>query len=223
MEEVATDFFVNLIGTAQSRQHDIALSSLGLPLVDLSGLEAQFTEEEVWAAIRSMPADKSPGPDGFSWAFYQSCWQIIKHDVLSTVDDVFSGHDQFFQGMNSAFITLIPKKDDAVEVKDYRPICLVHSFGKLVAKLLANCLSPLMPALVDKAQSAYIKGRCIQDNFVLVQQAAVSLFRRRILELLLKLDVAKPFDSVAWPFLASVLQQRGFGPRWIVVFSLWRQ
>jgi hypothetical protein len=65
MEHVATDFFVGLLGAAQSRQHDISLAHLGLPAVDVSSLEASFTDNEVWAAIRSMPADKSPGLTAF--------------------------------------------------------------------------------------------------------------------------------------------------------------
>jgi hypothetical protein len=91
----------------------------------------------------------------------------------------------------------------------------VHSFAKLLAKLLALCLAPRMSELVSCNQSAFIRGRCIQDNFILVRQSAVSLHRRKNLALLLKLDVARAFDSVSWAFLLSVLRQRDFGPRWI--------
>jgi hypothetical protein len=51
-----------------------------------------------------------------------------------------------FRLLNSAFITLLPKKRDAVEVKDFRPISLIHSFAKLVIKVLANWLAPLLPS-----------------------------------------------------------------------------
>ena len=62
------------------------------------------------------------------------------------------------------FITLLPKKVDAVHVKDYRPISLIHSFAKLVAKLLANGLTPHLPNLASINQSAFVKGRSIQDT-----------------------------------------------------------
>jgi hypothetical protein len=64
---------------------------------------------------------------------------------------------------------LHPKVDGAVVVKDFRPISLFHSFGKHVAKLLATRLAPRMSELVHANQSAFIKERYIQDNFVLVQ------------------------------------------------------
>jgi hypothetical protein len=53
--------------------------------VDLAGLEGQISEEEAWAAIRVMPANKLPGPDGFTWDFYKACWSIIKPDLLDAM------------------------------------------------------------------------------------------------------------------------------------------
>jgi len=47
-----------------------------------------------------------------------------------------------FEALNSAYITLLPKKEGAEQPKDFRPISLVHSFAKLVTKLLANRLAP---------------------------------------------------------------------------------
>ncbi|KAM0876090.1 hypothetical protein ACQ4PT_036415 [Festuca glaucescens] len=219
-EEIATDFFVRLLGQAFPRQHDISLPAVGRSPVDLSGLEAGFTEKEVWEAIRSMPEDKSPGPDGFSWAFYRHCWPVIKMDVLDALREIFLGRCQHFGGLNNAYITLLPKRDGAVDMSDHRPISLVHSFAKLLAKILASRLAPRMDELVDRNQSAFIRGRCIQDNFILVQQSARLLFRKRVPMLMLKLDFARAFDSVSWPFLLSVLRQRGFGPRWIRWISM---
>ncbi|KAM0920400.1 hypothetical protein ACQ4PT_007548 [Festuca glaucescens] len=213
-EEVATNFFVDLLGKVTARGHGIALGELGLPMVELDGLEAQFSEDETWATIRSMPSSKSPGTDGFTWEFFQVCWEVVKGDIMTALHAIFSRRDQFFDGLNNALITLVAKKEVALEMKDYRPISLVHSIGKLLAKILAIHLSPKMPELIDNNQSAFIKGRCIQDNFVLVQQGATALHRRKVLALLLKLDIARAFDSVAWPFLLQVMQHRGFGTRW---------
>jgi hypothetical protein len=54
-------------------------------------------------------------------------------------------------------------------VKDFRPISLVHSFVKLVTKVLANRLAGKLNDMVSPIQSAFMKGRFIQDNFMLVQ------------------------------------------------------
>jgi mannosylglycoprotein endo-beta-mannosidase len=214
-EELATALFLEVLGSASPRTHDLSLANLGLAPLALDGLDATFSEDGVWGAVKSMPANKSPGPDGYSWEFYRACWPVVKGDILAALRAVFVGADQHFGKLNAAFLTLLPKKEGAINLKDFRPISLVHSFAKLVAKILALWLAPRMQELVDSNQTAFIMGRCIQDNFVLVQQLAKSLHHRRVPSLLLKLDIARAFDSVAWPFLLSILRQRGFGPRWI--------
>jgi hypothetical protein len=70
--------------------------------------------------------------------------------------------------LNSAFITLLPKVKAPQGAKDYRPISLVHSFTKLVTKILANRLVGCLPQMVSPNQSAFIKKHFIQDNFMLV-------------------------------------------------------
>jgi hypothetical protein len=102
----------------------------------------------------------------------------------------------------------------AIDLSDFRPISLVHSFALLLTKVLARRLAPWMTELVDDNQFAFIRGRCIQDNFLLVQESARALHTKKEASLLFKVDIAKAFDSVSWPFLLSVLRQRGFGPRW---------
>jgi hypothetical protein len=58
--------------------------------------------------------------------------------------------------LNSAYITLIPKKTEADQVKNFRPISLVHSFAKLVTKILANRLASHLDQMVSPNQSAFI-------------------------------------------------------------------
>jgi len=101
-----------------------------------------------------------------------------------------------------------------VEAKDYRPISLVHSFAKLVTKMMANRLAPYLDKLVATNQSAFTRGRCIHDNYMLVQQTIKILHRRKISSLFLKLDISKAFDSVDWSFLLEILAHLGFGAVW---------
>ncbi|KAM0911565.1 hypothetical protein ACQ4PT_013380 [Festuca glaucescens] len=163
---MATAFYVELLGRPQPRDHDLSLEAIGMPVVDLSGLEAQFTEEEVWAAVKAMPGNKTPGPDGLSWEFFRACWGLIKADVLEAVHAVFLGRDRYLDRLNSAYIALLPKKEGAADIREFRPISLVHSFGKRITKVMALRLAPRMAELVGCNQSAFIRGRCIQDNFV---------------------------------------------------------
>lgn len=57
-----------------------------------------------------------------------------------------------------------------VDILDFRPIGLVHSFPKLLVKLLAEHLVPRLPELISINQGAFVKGHSIQDYFFLVQK-----------------------------------------------------
>lgn len=219
-QEAVFDFLTNLLGTAEERGYSFDLSAFHTQPHDLSPLDAPFSAEEVWATIKDMPLDKAPGPDGFTGRFYKCCWNIIGGDVLLALAAVHRGHVFNFRLLNSAFITLLPKKSDACAVKDFCPISLIHSFAKLVTKILANRLAPLLPNLVSNNQSAFIRGRSIQDNFLFVQQMARSPHRTKESHLLLKLDITKAFDSLSWPFLLEVLQHVGFGRKWCNLICL---
>lgn len=209
--EVLLNYYTNLIGSVENREHTLDLEALGIQQHDLEALDAPISEEEVWTVIKQLPADKAPGPDGFTGRFYKSCWPTIKEDIMAAVSAVWRRDFRNFRLLNSAYITLLPKKDEATEAKDFRPISLIHSFAKLIMKILANRLAGQLDSMVSKNQSAFIKGRFIQDNFMLVQQTARFFHAQKQPRILLKLDISKAFDSVSWSFLLEVLQKLGFG------------
>jgi hypothetical protein len=177
-------------------------------------LEEGFTEEEVRAVIADIAADKAPGPDGFIGVFLKQSWSIIKADLMQAINYFHQQHEQHFTHLNSAHVVLLPKKPGAKSVADYRPISLTHSVAKLISKLLASRLAPELKFLVSRSQSAFIKRRSIQDNFMYTQNVVRALHRSKKAGLFLKLDIAKAFDSVRWDYLLEVLQAMGFGPKW---------
>lgn len=133
---------------------------------------------------------------------------------MAAIGAVHAGDCRLLHRLNSAYMILLSKKEDAICVGDYRPISLVHSFAKLVTKILANRLAPKLQLLVSNNQSAFIRVRCIHDNFALVQHMVRYLHARKIPVLMLKIDITKAFDSVSWAFLLEILEHLGFGPRW---------
>jgi hypothetical protein len=163
------NFYNGLLGTHENREVTIDLEALGVPSPEIANLDAPFSEEEVWETIKHLPSDKAPGPDGFTGRFYKTCWPIIKTDVMAAISCVWAQKFRNLGHLNSAFITLLPKLQPAQGVKDYKPISLVHSFTKLVTKILANRLAGRLQEMVSSNQSTFIKKRFIQDNFMLVQ------------------------------------------------------
>lgn len=161
-----------------------------------------------------MPIDKAPGPDGYTGNFFRACWDIIKEDMVVVFNSINNLRCANMSLLNSANIILIPKKEGAEEVKDFRPISLIHSVAKILAKLLALRLRPHMRSLISVNQSTFIKGRSIHDNFLYVRNLARRYHRTRRPMLLFKLDITKAFDSVRWDYLVALLQHHGFPQKW---------
>jgi hypothetical protein len=111
-------------------------------------------------------------------------------------------------------VVLVPKKANAERVADFRPISLIHSFAKIIFKLLANRLAPAEKKLITYNQSAFIKKCCILDNFMFVHQVIKDLYKKKIPSLFIKLDISKTFDTVNWSYMLHILSYLGFGARW---------
>lgn len=109
---------------------------------------------------------------------------------------------------------LLRKKDAPTTLRDYRPISLIHSFSKLFTKCLAKRLASRLKDMVAPNQSTFIRGCSIHDNFRAMQLACRWLNCKKTAAVLLKIDIAKAFDSVSWTFLLEVLQHIGFLRRW---------
>jgi hypothetical protein len=120
-----------------------------------------------------------------------------------------------FQEVNGALMVLLPKTLNAVAIKDYIPISLIDVIGKLFSKVLANCLAARLGEMVHGSQSAFIKGRLIQDNYRFGQAVAKLLHSKKKPLLLLKVHIATPFNSVSWSFHFEVLSHFGFLSCWV--------
>ena len=86
-----------------------------------------------------MDRDKAPGPDGFTIAVFQDCWEVIKEDLVKVFAE-FHRSGIINQSTNASFIVLLPKKNISRRISDFRPISLITSLYKIIAKVLARRL-----------------------------------------------------------------------------------
>ena len=121
-------------------------------------LEREFSKEEVVKVLQEMEGDKAPGPDGFTMAFFQKCWSVVEIDVMAFCDH-FHRSSEFERSLNASFLSLIPKKNNALNIKDFRPISLVGSVYKLLSKVLANRLRRVLDNLISESQNSFVGGR----------------------------------------------------------------
>ncbi|XP_075088224.1 uncharacterized protein LOC142170259 [Nicotiana tabacum] len=154
----ATEFYQNLFKKADQNINQALFNTIPklIEESDNKTLITLPTEEEIKEVVFSMYADSSPGPDGFSTKFYQTCWGIIKGDLIRMIKTFFSG-DSIPKSITHTCLVLLPKIDNPKTMSDLRPISLGNVSCKIISKLLNSRLSPLLPKLISSNQFGFIK------------------------------------------------------------------
>ena len=172
-------------------------------------LDSPFTEEEISKAIFQLDRDKAPGPDGFTIAVFQDCWDVIKEDLVRVFAE-FHRSGIVNQSTNASFIVLLPKKSLTKKISDFRPISLITSLYKIIVKVLSGRLKGILHETIHSTQGAFVQGRQILDVVLIANE------RRRSGKegVIFKIDFENAYDHVKWDFLDQVLEKKGFSPRW---------
>ncbi|KAF5470114.1 hypothetical protein F2P56_010654 [Juglans regia] len=121
-----------------------ALSFEAIDSQSMSVLERPFDEDEIYKVISGMAKDKASSPDDFSMGFFQSCWDIMTGDVM--------------------------QKHKASIIEDFRLISLLSGVYKIISKVLANRLSPVLEHIISKPQNAFLRRRQILDSVLIANE-----------------------------------------------------
>jgi len=130
---------------------------------DNKSLTRPFTLEELDITIKQMKNNTAPSPDGFSVEFYKALWPFVRDDIKGMLDRLFEGQLELWR-LNYGVIILIPRVKPAVNVKQFRPICLMNVIYKIVTKTLTIRLTSVIDKVISPYQTAFILGQNILEG-----------------------------------------------------------
>ncbi|CAN1148886.1 LINE-1 retrotransposable element ORF2 protein [Linum perenne] len=221
IEEEAVNFYKGLLGTcdlrvqSQSQEYFNDLIYDKLSDRDACSLVANVTGDEIKNSMFSLHSGKSPGPDGFSSHFFKHDWEEVGLDIIAAVQGFFCSGTMPPQ-VNSTNITLVPKVQNATEMKQFRPISCCNIIYKCITKIMANRLSVVLPKIISSSQSAFVKGRLISDNVLMAHELVSSYHKAQTSpRCVLKVDITKAFDSIHWDTLLLIMTAMNIHPKFV--------
>lgn len=150
-------------------------------------------EEEVKNAVWMMDVDKVLGPDGFMLAYYKKCWEVSKRDLLLVFKNFYE-KCFLYKESNATYIALIPKREGADQLSDYKLVSLVGNTYKIIAKCLVLRRGVSEDCL--KEQGAFLQGRSMAYRVLCANGCIDAWICEGIPGVMYKLDLEKTYDHV---------------------------
>ncbi|GKV05277.1 hypothetical protein SLEP1_g17307 [Rubroshorea leprosula] len=163
---------------------------------------------EIKEAIRDYDSSKEPGLDGFNFKFVKDQWEVLKEDVIQFLQE-FQEKSKLVKGLNTSFITLVPKVDNSQKIEEYRPISLIGVVYKILAKILANRLKNVLDTIIGEQQMAFLRGRQLMDGVVIANEVVEEAKKKKKKAFLFKIDFEKAYDKgdPLSPFLFLIIAE----------------
>ena len=121
-------------------------------------IEGYITIEECSKVLKTFPAGKSPGDDGFTAEFYNCFFDLVSSDLVNSFNTAYN-EGELSISQRRGVITLVPKEDSCLsDLSNWRPITLLNLDYKIASKVIANRIERFLPRLIHPDHTGFVKG-----------------------------------------------------------------
>lgn len=220
---VACDFYSGLYArkSTDGAEQESFLSKINSRLseADCAFCEQPLSASELRAALQKLPSGKCPGIDGLPTEFFRTFWLQLATPFLQLMQECFRT-GQLPLTMRTSVITLIYKKGARSSIKNYRPISLLCSDYKIIAKALAERMRSVSASIIHEDQTGFVPNRYIGENIVSFLDTQEYLEHAQRPGYAFLADIEKAYDSVCRQYLEKCLATFGFGHNFIRWFHI---
>ncbi|KAK0141819.1 Transposon TX1 uncharacterized protein [Merluccius polli] len=218
----AVDFYSALYRSEYKEHEKYAVFCDNLPQVSIrsnANLGKPLSLQELHSALMNMQGGKAPGIDGLTVEFYKAFWDVIGEDLMAVLNESLAV-GLLPLSCRRAVITLLPKKGNLQDIKNWRPVSLLCTEYKILSKALANRVKGVMDQVIHQDQTYCVPGRSIRDNVHLIRDV-LDLSSSLGLDVgLISMDQEKAFDRVEHQYLWKVMESFGFNADLIAMIKV---
>jgi hypothetical protein len=171
-------------------------------------LERPITSDEIHNALRAGDRHKAPGIDGLSLEFYTANWDTIRMDLTELINHIFL-QKHIPPRLKHGIIIRLPKSQNSHTLDDFRHISLLNNDYKLLARVLARRLHPVLADQLSTTQFYGVSDNTILDALAGIRDILAHCEDKGKPICLLILDLKQALDRISHHYLVTILRQYG--------------
>ena len=179
-----------------------------------------ITPEEVEHTMAYLPEGKSPGPDRLPNKFYRVFSKPLSIILTHVYNESKEVHGQLPGTLRQGIISVLYKKKEANDPRNYRPITLLNNDYKILMRILAQRMNEAVVQFVSRDQNGFVPDGFIAENIMRLQLLQDLIEKADQEALFIFLDMEKAFDRCSWQFLVAGLEAVGFDSTFIDYIKL---
>ena len=177
--------------------------------------DKEITMMELKKIVKKMPTGKSPGIDGISAEFYQE-FEFATEWLAEIYQEVIQ-KGKMTKTMRTSVVKLLFKKKDRKKIENYRPISLLCTDYKILAKITTERIKTMLKGVIGVEQQGFVKKGDIRGSLILIKEIIEYCNENNIEGNIIMMDFMKAYDRVDREIMIKTMRAMNFGEKLIKI------